>query len=96
MKSNMRSSNYKLLRFIRLEIRSIFSKLSLSYPTEKKFKEEVLKKVSIIALLKDLDPKLRDIILHLSYVDQTVTAKYKLNKLLGRKLHLFHVVFPSI
>lgn len=46
--------------------------------------------------IKKLNPYLRELLCELCIIDYTSTSKYNYNNILGRKKHLFHVVFPSI
>jgi len=97
MKENLRGRNYKIIKEFRIEVRKIFSKFDKSYyDTETKFFMLVLAQPKLVDLLRQMDPELYNEVIKQSYSDLNETARYKLNKVLGRKLHLFHVVFPSI
>jgi len=98
MRSNTKASNYKLIKEIRIKFRKFFIFYKNRFPscTEKDLSNEFKRQATFDVILSKLNKKSRDFLLNLCMKDQNVNAKYKLNKVLGRKSHLFHVVFPSI
>jgi hypothetical protein len=65
------------------------------YDTDSKFYSIVQSKPNLVELLNKLDDVLVSEIL-MKFYKELKLEENKLNKVLGRKLHLFHVVFPSI
>lgn len=97
MKSNLRGRNYKIIKEFRIEVRKIFSNFDKSdYNTDSKFFMLILAQPVLVNLLRQMDSELHNEVINRCYKELNITAKYKLSKVLGRKLHLFHVVFPSI
>lgn len=92
----MRGRNYKIIRQFLIECRKIFSTLDRSsYDTDSKIYLIIQSKPNLVELLNKLDDVLKSEILNKLH-KELKTEDYKLNNVLGRKLHLFHVVFPSI
>lgn len=91
----MQSSNYKLIRDARIKIKNYLdtSNIELTNANIFNIMREILE---VDVNFKNLDSASQLKLLNICAKDYKSKKKNKLNNVLGRKSHLFHVVFPSI
>lgn len=98
----MKSSYHKLISETNLE----FYIFLVDYKFFNLIEDKKLSKEELINIFEEfessntniqkLSPYIRAIVRKLCIKDYSSTSKYNYNNILGRKKHLFHVVFPSI
>jgi len=93
----MHSKKYKLIR----DTRDKFKQYYIKHRLDTLFNEKEIKK--LFEELVFADPALSSTnertlkkLLQICIKDQMPNSKVNLNNILGRKSHLFHVVFPSV
>lgn len=91
----MQSTNYKLIKEARIKFKKYIQneKANLTKLELFNFFQDF---ISLDVELSQLDFKTQLKLLNFFIKDYNAVPKKKLNNVLGRKLHLFHVVFPSI
>jgi len=93
----MHGRNYRITTDFRIKFKEVilekYPNVEITEELILKTFEELTKNDSDIATLSKLT---RKFLLEYCRKDLSVTAKNNLNNVLGRKAHLFHVVFPSI
>lgn len=91
----MQSNNYKLIRDAKIKIQNYLdtSNITLNNSNILTIIREILEKE---AEFKNLDTASQLKLLNICAKNYKNNSKNKLNNVLGRKSHLFHVVFPSI
>lgn len=93
----MHAKKYKLIR----DTKDKFKQYYLKHRTNDLFNEKEIKNLFDNLVINDpilsaTNDKVLKRLLQICINDQKPNAKYKLNNVLGRKSHLFHVVFPSV